>query len=259
MAKSIQKADDHPKEIPVVSVIMPAYCAENYIRQAVDSVFAQNVPLELIVVDDASTDQTRDVLKAYEHRPDFRYLCNEKNQGAAESRNRGVRAARGTYIAYLDADDWWDARKLSEQLELLEKTGAVMCSTGRELMNPDGTSTGKTISVKDKVTYRELLKHNSINCSSVVMRREVALEFPMCYDQSHEDYITWLKVLKKYGWCAGLNQPYLKCRLSEGGKSRNKLKSAKMTFQVYRYMGYSLGKSCLYFASYAIHGVWKYL
>ncbi len=247
------------KSVPVVSVIMPAYCAEKYIRQAVDSVLAQQVPLEVIVVDDASADGTREVLQTYENLPNFRYLRNEYNQGAAESRNRGVREARGAYIAYLDADDWWDKRKLAEQLELLEKTGAVMCSTGRELMKPDGTSMGKTISVKDRVTYQELLKHNSINCSSVVMRREVALEFPMCYDQSHEDYITWLKVLKKYGWCAGLNRPYLKCRLSEGGKSRNKLKSARMTFQVYRYMGYSLGRSCLYFVSYAVHGVLKYL
>ena len=145
-----------------------------------------------------------------------------------------------------------------EQLKRLEETGYVLCSTGRELMSSDGSSTGRTIPVKEKVTYRELLKHNSINCSSVVLRRDVACEFPMEHDNSHEDYITWLKILRKYGCAAGINKPYLKYRLSEGGKSRNKLKSAAMTYNVYRYAGYGRIRSCIFFCSYAVHGVWKY-
>ena len=115
-----------------------------------------------------------------------------------------------TYIAFLDADDWWEPGKLKEQLKRLEETGYVLCSTGRELMNADGSSTGRTIPVKEKITYRELLKHNSINCSSVILRRDVAREFPMEHDDSHEDYITWLKILRKYGCAAGINKPYLK-------------------------------------------------
>ena len=178
--------------------------------------------------------------------------------GAARSRNSGVLEARGEYIAFLDADDWWEEGKLTAQLELLEKTGYVLCSTGRELMKADGTDTGRYIPVKEKILYRDLLKHNSINCSSVVIRREAALEFPMEHDDSHEDYITWLKVLRKYGCAGGINLPYLKYRLSEGGKSRNKLKSAAMTYRVYRYAGYGHVKSCLFFASYAVHGILKY-
>lgn len=113
-------------------------------------------------------------------------------------------------------------------------------------MKADGSSTGRTIPVKEKITYRELLKHNSINCSSVILRRDVAREFPMEHDDSHEDYITWLKILRKYGCAAGINKPYLKYRLSEGGKSRNKLKSAAMTYNVYRYAGYGRFRSCIF-------------
>lgn len=243
---------------PLVSVIMPVYNGEKYIKQAVGSVYQQDVSLELLVIDDGSTDRTQEVLSAYEGREDFRYLRNDTNMGAARSRNRGVQEARGTYIAYLDADDWWEPGKLKEQLKLLEKTGYVLCSTGRELMNADGSSTGRCIPVKEKISYRELLKHNSINCSSVVIRRDVALEFPMEHDDSHEDYITWLKILKKYRYAAAINRPYLKYRLSEGGKSRNKLKSAAMTYRVYRYAGYGRVKSGIFFLSYAVHGVWKY-
>lgn len=243
---------------PVVSVIMPVYNGEKYIGQAVESVYQQEVPVELIVVDDGSVDGTREALAPWMDREDFFYLKNDRNLGAAGSRNRGVSMACGKYIAFLDADDWWEKGKLKAQLRALEKTGDVLCSTGRELMQADGTSTGRVIPIKTVIGYRELLKHNSINCSSVLVLREVALEFPMEHDDSHEDYITWLKILRKYGRVTGVNYPFLKYRLSEAGKSRNKLKSAAMTYQVYRYAGYGPFKSACFFVSYALHGLWKY-
>lgn len=243
---------------PLVSVIMPVYNGEKYIRKAVESVYEQEVSLELLVIDDGSTDHTEEVLSAYEGREDFRYIKNKENMGAARSRNWGVKASKGKYIAFLDADDWWEEGKLEAQVETMELTGCDICSTGRELMQPDGHTTGKYIPVKERITYHDLLKHNSINCSSVLLRREDALAFPMEHDDSHEDYITWLRILKRGGFAAGINKPYLKYRLSEGGKSRNKLKSAAMTYQVYRYVGYGPVKSLFFFVSYAVHGVWKY-
>ena len=245
-------------EKPLVSVIMPVYNGEKYIGKAIESVLAQKVPTELLVIDDCSTDKTELTVMKYMDSGNIRYIRNKENMGAARSRNRGVKEARGKYIAFLDADDWWEKGKLKAQTEVMEQTGCAICSTGRELMTPDGRTTGKYIPVKDRITYRELLKHNSINCSSVVLRTDVAREFPMEHDDSHEDYITWLKVLRKYGYAAGINKPYLKYRLSEGGKSRNKLKSAAMTYNVYRYAGYGRIKSCMFFCSYAVHGVWKY-
>ena len=247
-----------PTTKPLISVIMPVHNGAATIRQAVDSVFCQNVPLELLVIDDGSSDQTADILTAYQDRPDFRYFKNPQNIGAAASRNRGVKEARGQYIAFLDADDWWENGKLSLQLDALQRTGYVLCSTGRELMNYDGTSTGKYIPVKETVSYRDLLKHNSINCSSVLLSRNVAAEFPMEHDDSHEDYLTWLRILRKYGPAAGINRPCLKYRISKSSKSGDKKKSAIMTYKVYRYMGYSHLRCILYFISYAIHGFWKY-
>lgn len=253
------QSDRSSKDSPIVSVIMPVYNGASYIKEAVDSVFSQNVSLELLVVDDCSTDGTVEILKEYKDRSNFHFLQNVHNLGAGESRNKGLRAAKGKYIAFLDADDWWENGKLSEQLTLLETTGNVLCSTGRDLMNPDGSSTGKYIPVGSTITYRDLLHHNSINCSSVMVLREAILKYPMEHaNDSHEDYLSWLKILKEYGPAIGINKPYLKYRLSEGGKSRNKWKSAMMTYRVYRYMGFSHIKSLLCFISYAIHGIWKY-
>ena len=154
--------------------------------------------------------------------------------------------------------NWWEPDKLEKQLEVLERENVVLCSTARALVNLDGEPLGKEIPVVEEITYRELLKHNCINCSSVVLRRDVALEFLMEHEDSHEDYITWLKILKKYGRACAVNEPLLKYRVSSVGKSGSKWKSARMTFKVYRYMGFGILKSVACFCSYAVHGVWKY-
>ncbi|MDO4556082.1 MAG: glycosyltransferase family 2 protein [Lachnospiraceae bacterium] len=247
----------------VVSVVMPAYCCRNTIRKAVESVFAQEMgslgEVELIIVDDCSPEPFQDVIADYLKDSRLIYIRNEKNQGVAASRNRGIAVAKGRYIAFLDSDDWWLPGKLKCQLERLRTDQTVLCSTGRQLRTFEGKDMGRYIPVKEYVTYRDLLTHNSIACSSVMVRKDVIEEFPMEHDECHEDYITWLLILRKYGKASGINQPYLQYRMSKNSKSGNKLKSAKMTFLVYRHMGYGLVKSCLCFCSYAIHGVKKYM
>lgn len=249
---------DRGKEAPLVSVIIPAYNCEAYLAQSIDSALLQDVPLEILVINDCSKDRTEQVVRDYLENSAVRYFVNEKNLGAAGSRNRGVKLARGKYVAFLDADDWWEPGKLKKQLELIERENMVLCCTARELVGVDGRSLGKIIPVRERITYRMLLRHNCINCSSVLLRRDVAAEFPMEHEDSHEDYITWLKILKKYQYACAVNEPLLKYRLSQSGKSGSKLKSAGMTFKVYRYMGFGTIRSGVYFCSYAIHGIWKY-
>lgn len=246
-------------EGPLVSVIMPAYGCRRTIEQAIRSVLEQEVPLELIIVDDCSPDQLNEVVDKYRGTPPvLRYVRNSENLGASGSRNRGVAMAKGRYVAFLDADDWWARGKLKKQVELMEQTQAVLCSTGRRLVKPDGSDAGRYIGVPEKISYRRMLRQNLINCSSVLMLKEIALEFPMQHEDSHEDYITWLRVLKKYGTAVGIDEPLLYYRLTDSGKSGSKLHSAAMTFKVYRYMGFGPFRSTYYFFWYAIHGLLKY-
>ncbi len=246
-------------EHPLISVIIPAYRCAGTIAQAIDSALAQDVSLEILVIDDCSPEDLTQAMAHYQDDPRVSWLKNDHNMGAAEARNRGVALARGRYVAFLDADDVWEPGKLRRQLQVLEDSGAVLCCTARELLTPEGKRTGRVIGVKEEITYRELLKHNSINCSSVLLRTEVAREFSMHHADSHEDYILWLEILQKYGKAVGINAPLLLYRLSTTGKSGSKLRSARMTFMVYRHMGFSLPKSLACFCSYAAHGVKKYL
>ncbi len=242
-----------------MSVIIPVYNGEKYLSKAIESVLRQEILCEIVIVNDCSTDGTENVIQGYSHLEQVRYLKNERNKGVAYSRNRGVEASTGEYIAFLDADDWWEDTKLKKQLQALKGSGAVLCSTARELFDENGKSIGKIIPVPKVINYKRLLHHNCIACSSVIMKREIALEFPQEYDKAHEDYIMWLKILKKYPMALGINEPLLKYRLSSAGKSGSKLKSAKMTYQVYRYIGCGQIQAAAYFVLYAIHGVIKYI
>ncbi len=242
-----------------ISVIIPAYRCASTIRKAVDSALVQEADLEVLVINDCSPDELDTVMETYRDEKRVRYYKNTSALGAGGSRNRGVALAEGKYVAFLDADDWWAEDKLKKQLAILEKADApVLCATGRELASPDGKLTGRVIPVREKITYRQLLLQNSINCSSAVLLRGVAQEFPMEYEDGHEDYLTWLKILKKYGYALAVNEPLLKYRLSTTGKSGGKLQSARMTYRTYRRAGFGRPAATALFCAYAANGAVKY-
>ena len=243
---------------PDVSVIIPAYNCSAYIDKAICSVMFQEVPLEIIVVDDHSSDNLEETLISADLMAKIHYIRNPRNRGVAETRNIGVKAAKGKYIAYLDADDWWRKGKLKTQLSLMNDKKCVLTYTARELVDENGHPLKKVIGVKEKIKYEQLLYHNIIPCSSVVMEREAALEFPMRRSDLHEDYLQWLNILKKYHVAYGINKPMLISRMTEQGKSRKKWKSIYMTYGVYREMKIDPIRSVWYMAWHLGNGVVKY-
>ena len=250
----------------MVSIIIPVYNAKSYICEAVASALMQETDKELIVLDDGSTDASMDVLERWleghaDLVADTKVIVqkNRKNAGVAQTRNKGVRLASGEYIAFLDADDRFANGKLQKQIAKLKETGADLCNTARRLIRADGTETETVIHTPEVITLSQLEHSNRINCSSVLVRRETALRFPMAHSDAHEDYLTWLHMLQNGVTMVGIDEPLLEYRLSESGKSRNKWKSAKMTYHTYRYAGYSRMKSVRLLVCYMINGVKKYI
>lgn len=245
------------KEV-LVSVVMPAYNCEKYIGQAIRSVLEQAVPLELIIVEDKSGDGTESVIREFLDDERVIYISNEVNAGVAASRNKGIELAKGKYIAFLDSDDYWTPDKLERQVAFMEEDNKVLSSTGRELIDENGDSTGREIGIPDVIGYKDLLKGNVLNTSGVMVLASVAKKYKMVQDHLHEDYIMWLSILQEHEVAYGINEPMLKYRVMKGTKSGNKLKSARMTFGVYRYMGLGLIEAFYYFCHYAVNGVRKY-
>lgn len=245
-----------------ISIIMPAYNAEHYIASSIISVQAQTWnDWELIIINDCSTDRTNEIISTFTA-SDSRIIVldNFYNLGAAQSRNKGIKYAQGKWIAFLDSDDCWVPEKLEHQLAYAYKKHASFIFTASNFMNENGELLNSYLSVPEQVNYQELLKQNVISCSSVLIKKELILPYPMELSECmHEDFAVWLKILKDNKMIAhGLNQPLLIYRISAASKSGNKVKAARMTFRVYRYIGLSLPLSIYNWLFYVKRSLHKY-
>lgn len=246
----------------LVSVIMAARNAEGTIEEAIQSVAVQTYHnWELIVIDDGSQDGTCSKIKRMAKKePRIRFKRNGTNLGVSRTRNRGVSIAKGDWIAFLDSDDIWKPDKLEKQVNLIrEREDADLVYTGSGFLDRLGETIPYRQQVPERITYRQLLKQNIISCSSVLIRRELILKYPMPCDVMHEDYAVWLMVLKHGGHAYGIQEPLLIYRLSADSKSGNKAKSAEMTWRVYRFTGLSLIQTLYYFVWYICKNMKKYL
>lgn len=164
------------QSLPRVSVIIPAFNAAGCVRRAVDSVLGQSFQdVELLVVDDGSTDATRAILAEYGNR--VRLLARE-NGGPAAARNHGLHHARGEYVAFLDADDYWIAEKLERQVELLDTQPAVgFCSTATQVVDSAGRPAGDWPCRPDAGPLPDILfQHGTVisgSTSGVLARRHL--------------------------------------------------------------------------------------
>ena len=242
------------------SVIIPAYKCEGYIADCLASVQQQTIAdIEILVIDDCSPDNMAEIVKRYAKNDSrIRYIKQDENRGVAAARNRGVSEAQGEWIAFLDSDDAWEADKLEKQLGVQENTGAELIYTAARCMSSAGDFTGRFFRVPEKIEYADLLRGNDIVCSSVLARRERLLKYPMERSDLHEDYLCWLRLLNDGCKAAGTDEPLVRYRLTEGSKSRNKGKAAKMTWETLKVMGVPFVKRCICFVGYALHGVRRY-
>ncbi len=248
--------------MPKISIITPAYNCEKYLPEAVESVLSQTfTDWELLIIDDRSKDNTyRCMKKLAEKDKRIRIFQNETNMGAAATRNHGVRLAKGEWIAFLDGDDLWRKDKLKKQLTTAEENPeASFLFTGSAFIEDDGMTIAHVLHVPGQVNRRRLLGQNVISCSSVLIRRELMLEFPMPEEDGiHEDFATWLAILEKVPKAYGVDEPLLIYRKALASKSGKKGKSAQMNWQTYIKAGVPLGKRIFCMASYTFHGLWKY-
>ncbi|MCR5794277.1 MAG: glycosyltransferase family 2 protein [Solobacterium sp.] len=244
----------------LISVVMPVYNCERTIEEAVDSVLSQTYEnLELIIVDDCSTDRTVQIVSAIKD-PRIRLICSRVNRGASYARTCGIEKASSEWIAFLDGDDKWDREKLEKQTALLAKyPDAVLIFTGSAFMSDDGRMLEYTLHVPEKITYEELLKQNRISCSSVLVRKDMMLKYPFPdINMIHEDFAVWLRILREVRYAYGIDEPLLIYRLSNNSKSSNKIRAALMNWNTYRFTGVPFATAARSMCSYAYRSIRKY-
>ena len=247
----------------LISVIIPAYNAEKTIEEAVRSVLAQDYEnLELIVIDDGSSDKTEEILERLsEQDPRIRFIRNEANIGALKTRLKGVRAAFGKWIAFLDSDDLWRKDKLSKQVRVQEETACHLVFSGTGYIDRDGKTLPWELHVPSEVTYHKLLKQNVISNSSVLILKDFFLKYtPVSEDgyDMHEDFACWLLLLKNGHKACAINEPLVTYRVSGDSMTGNKFHAAILNWRTYRFIGLNIFQAVFYMAFYAVNGVMKY-
>lgn len=241
----------------LVSIIMPAYNSANYIKDSIESVLRQSYPYwELLVIDDGSSDNTAEIVKAYNDKR-IVYL-HQPNQGVAAARNYGLAEAKGRFIAFLDSDDIWLSEKLSSQLAFMQSQDIGFSYTEYCQFWDNPAETGELIKIQDSVDYHELLKGNDIGCLTVMLDK-CKCQIPYMPADRHEDYITWLNIMKSGMRAFGLHEDLARYRKSSNSLSGNKWKSLQWTWQVYRKsQRLSILKSIYYFVYYIVRGIKKH-
>ena len=239
---------------------MPAYNAEKYIEEAIQSVLKQTYTnWELIIVNDCSNDKTEQIIKKYREQDErIKVHSLSENHGVANARNIALQNAVGRYIAFLDSDDIWLHEKLEKQIDFMKVNNYVFTyHQYRHFASSD--KVGEIVKIPSQLDYKDALKGNSIGCLTVCLDKSKIKPFIMPA-QRHEDYIAWLNILKENEIAAyGLQRDLGRYRVdSKDSVSTNKLKSAVWTWKVYRDSQLlSVLKSVYYMCFYITSGIKK--
>jgi glycosyltransferase involved in cell wall biosynthesis len=191
---------------PTVSVIIPTYNRAGYIKEAVESVLSQkgSWDLDIIVVDDGSTDDTEKILKLFENK--IRYFKILHSGLPAVARNFGIAKAKGSLIAFQDSDDQWPPDKLSLEVPFFDDPNVVMAYSQAKAMSSDGKISSKNVvapnKLKDGESFTSLIKGNVISTLTVMTRKD-ALKAVGGFNESEklravEDYELWLRLSTKF-------------------------------------------------------------
>jgi glycosyltransferase involved in cell wall biosynthesis len=243
----------------LISVIMPVYNAEAWLPRAIDSVLAQShAHLELIAIDDGSRDRSLTMLNAYAAvDARVRVLQQPLNGGVAAARNAGIAAARGDYISFLDADDWWHPAKLERQLICMRERGALISYASYWRVAEDGRVLSQ-VTPPPQVDWRDMLASNFIGTLTGMYARSLG-DVPF-RRIGHEDYVFWLEQVRRGGKAVRVesSEPLAWYLVRDRSLSANKLRAASWQWAIYRKVE-KLGvmQSVVCMARYVRHAVIK--
>ncbi len=217
----------------LVSVIIPVYNSEKYVKETIESVLKQTYQnFEIIIVDDCSTDNSCQIIENIDDQR-IQLIQLDKNSGVAVARNIAIENAKGQYIAFLDSDDVWISNKLDTQIDLLKGNQQTpMAYTRITMIDANGKVIKDNCKIKKNISYSFLQKNTMIATSSVVINRSVVKEIEMPNRKSAEDYSLWLSILKRYGNALGIDESLTLYRRHSSSISSSKLKEVRHFYSV---------------------------
>ncbi len=191
--------------------------------------------LEVIIVDDCSTDNTREIVNCYINKDSrIRYFCLNENSGAAVARSIGIEKAEGEFIAFLDSDDIWYKDKLEKQLEFMKMNNVAFTCTAYEQIDDCGKLLNKIITPPHRISYNRLLLDCPVGNSTVIYNVSKLGKFKVPNIRKRNDDALWLQMLKKERYIHGIKDVLAKYRIRSGAISSNKIDLIKYHWILYR-------------------------
>lgn len=218
----------------LVSIIMPSYNTAAFIKESIESVINQTYSnWELIIVDDFSTDNTDEIVALMkDHR--IKYLKNTNNCGAALSRNRALREAKGKWIAFLDSDDLWESTKLEKQIAFMVEHDYHFSYTNYIEVDEKSIPNGKSVTGPKCISKLGMYNYCWPGCLTVMYDAEVIGLIQIADIKKNNDYAIWLKAVKRSN-CYLLDESLAKYRERSGSISnQGYLKLIKWHYKLYR-------------------------
>lgn len=224
------------KLIDMVSIITPAFNAENFISKTIHSVINQTYKnWELIIVDDGSSDCTYNIIEEFAAKDNrITLIKHNKTLGASVARNTAIEKAKGNFIAFLDADDLWKSHKLETQLTFMKENKIAICYSSYELIDEQGNSLNKMIQALPIISYKKQLKCNYIGNLTGMYNVDILGKIYLPEITKRQDWIMWLRAIKKAGEARGIKESLAKYRIRKNAISSNKTGLLKHNYNVYR-------------------------
>ena len=218
----------------LVSVIMPYYNKKNFFLESINSVLNQtHSKLEIIIIyDDQNRNDLEYIKNCIKNDSRVKIIFNDKNKGAAYSRNKAISIARGEYVAFLDCDDFWEINKIEVQLNFMLTNDYDFSHTTYRVINYNEKIIG-TIKAKEKLKYKELLKSCDIGLSSVILKRNLLSDMKFPDLKTKEDFVLWLSLAKKSVNLVGFDKPLVFWRRVPDSLSSSTLQKLRDAFKVY--------------------------
>lgn len=209
----------------LVSIIMPSWNTAKFIAESIQCVIEQTYQnWELLIVDDCSTDNTDEVVEPFLKDTRIKYLHNEKNSGAALTRNKAMREAQGEWIAFLDSDDLWTPDKLEKQVNFMKKHGYVLSYTEYEKIDEEGKPLNIYVTGPDTVNKRKMYNYDYIGQLTMMYSAKHFGLIQIKDIKKNNDYAIRLQLYKKPGTEAHLLKENLaKYRVRKKSISHDKL------------------------------------
>ena len=242
-------------KLPYVTIIIPYKNNLNYLFSALRSILKQsykNLKI-LIIYDDKDKSDLTKIKKFFKNtaikkKIPFRIIVNKNSLGAGYARNVGIKKSKTKYVAFLDSDDVWAKNKLKIQINFMEKNNILFSHTSYHVINENNKVISSRLA-KKKIIFQDLITSCDIGLSTVILNSSLLVKNKLLFPgiKTKEDYVLWLRIIKKIKIIRGLDIKLTYYRKTKSSLSSNKLLSLINGYKVYRnYMNYGVIKSLFY-------------